>query len=273
MTKIIEIPKANQFLVKSSGGVRVHTLVSPTDMFANATHIIELPTQLIVIDGHFFAQYAAELRELANSLNKPVTRIYISHDHPDHYLGFGDAFSDVDVYALKETKEGIEQNGAKELKEKQSQMGDAIASKLNFPKFEVSVGTEIIDGTTFIFERLEQAESPVSLVIKLPELGVYIAQDVVYNNIHLFITGQTGGWKKALNDILADEGYDIILAGHGNPTDKNGVKEAIAYLDKVTEILRLAKTEEEYKTKILAAFPNHGAAVLIDIYLPYLFNN
>jgi glyoxylase-like metal-dependent hydrolase (beta-lactamase superfamily II) len=265
--------KGITFLVKSNGTVKVHTLVSPADMFANATHIIELPTQLIVVDGHFFAQFAAELKELAESLNKPVTRIYISHDHPDHYLGFGDAFPDIDVYALKEIKEAIEQNGAKELNEKQLQMGDAIASKLNYPKFEVVVGTEIIDGTTFIFEKVENAESPVSLVIKLPELGIYIAQDIVYNNIHLFITGQTGGWKNALNNILANEQYDVILAGHGNPTDRSGVKEAIAYLDKVTEILKIAKTGEEYKSKILAAYPQYGAAVLIDIYLPFLFNN
>ena len=265
--------KSTTFLVKSEGAVKIHTLVSPPEMFANATHVIELPTQLIVVDGHFFAQYASELKSLTDSLKKPVTRFYVSHDHPDHYLGFGDAFPNTDVYALKEIKEAIEQNGSKELQDKQLQMGNAIASKLNYPKFEVTIGTEIIDGTTFIFEKVENAESPVSLVIKLPELGVYIAQDIVYNNIHLFITGETGGWKNALNNILAAEKYDTILAGHGNPTDKSGVLKAIAYLDKVTEVLQEAKTGEEYKNKILAAFPHYSGSVLIDIYLLYLFNN
>ena len=263
--------KATTFLVKSNGVVKVHTLVSPADMFANATHIIELPTQLIVVDGHFFAQYASELKELADSLRKPVTRLYISHDHPDHYLGFGDAFPDVDVYALREIKEAIEQNGAKELAEKQSHFGSAIASKLNYPKHVVTPGTEIIDGETFIFSKVINAESPVTLTISLPDLGVYIAQDIVYNNIHLFITGPTNGWRKALYNILNSGGYETILAGHGNPTDKSGVQNAIGYLDKVDEILNEVKTPEEYKAKLLAAFPNYGGAVLIDIYLPYLF--
>jgi glyoxylase-like metal-dependent hydrolase (beta-lactamase superfamily II) len=264
--------KATTFLVKDNGVVKVHTLVSPADMFANATHIIELPTQLIVVDGHFFAQYASELKELAHSLGKPVSRIYISHDHPDHYLGFGDAFPDADVYALKEIKEAIQQNGPKELAEKQSHFGAAIASKLNYPRYVVDPGTEIVDGEIFIFSKVLNAESPVTLTISLPNLGVYIAQDIVYNNIHLFITGPTNGWRKALYNILNAGGYDIILAGHGNPTDKSGVKNAIAYLDKVDEILNEVQTPEAYKARLLAAFPDYAGAVLIDIYLPYLFS-
>ena len=64
-------------------------------MFANTSHIIELPSQLILVDGQFFAPYAAELKDYVDRLGKPVTRFYISHEHPDHYIGFGDAFPDV----------------------------------------------------------------------------------------------------------------------------------------------------------------------------------
>ena len=102
-----QLPKASSFLITEKGNVKVHSLIAPDEMFANATHIIELPNELVLIDGHFFAQYAAEFRALADSLNKPITRFYISHDHPDHFIGMGDAFSDVDVYALKSTKENI----------------------------------------------------------------------------------------------------------------------------------------------------------------------
>jgi len=45
----------------------------------------------------------------------------------------------------------------------------------------------------------------------------------------------------------------------------------LAYLDDVASILKSAKTGEEYKKKILNDYPTYGAALLIDIYVPYLY--
>lgn len=87
-----ELPKASIFLAGQSNKIKIHTLVAPDEMFANTSHVIELPHELIIVDGQFFAPYAWQLRAFADSLKKPVTRFYISHDHPDHYIGFGDAF-------------------------------------------------------------------------------------------------------------------------------------------------------------------------------------
>lgn len=148
-----------------------------------------------------------------------------------------------------------------------------IASKLNVPKFEVKPGKEIIDGVTFIFEQSKHNEAETSLIIKLPQLGVYIAQDIVYNNVHLFITGNTDGWKTALNKIKTEKGYTTILGGHGKTADNSIIDKDIAYLSKVDEILKVAKTPDEYKTKLLEAFPEYAAPMLIDIYLPILFQS
>jgi len=98
------IPTGNSWTVTQNKDVKVHTYMSPTAMFANTSHIIELKNELIIVDGQFFAPYALELKKLTDSLGKPVTRFYISHDHPDHFIGFGDAFPNVKVYALAETK-------------------------------------------------------------------------------------------------------------------------------------------------------------------------
>jgi glyoxylase-like metal-dependent hydrolase (beta-lactamase superfamily II) len=266
-----QLPAATTYLIKDTGKIKIHTLVSPPDMFANATHIIELPTQLILVDGHYFAQYALEFRALADSLHKPITRFYISHDHPDHYIGMGDAFADVTVYALAETKESIEQNGQHELEDKQKKFGNLIASRLNIPSQIVQPGEEVIDGVRFVFEKVENAESAVALVIKLPEVGVLIIQDVLYHNTHLFLTGPSREWKAVMQHYHDAKGYDTILAGHGIPTDKNAFNSAITYIDKANAIFSTAKTAADFKQQLLAAYPNYAGAGLIDIYLPFLF--
>ncbi|SEK40037.1 Glyoxylase, beta-lactamase superfamily II [Chitinophaga rupis] len=264
-----ELRKAAVHLAVQDQRIKIYTLVAPPEMFANTSHVIELAHELIVVDGQFFAPYAQQLKMLTDSLKKPVTRFYISHDHPDHYLGFGDAFPDVQVYALEETKQHIEKDGREVLKQRQEQFGGIIAKTLNVPAHAQKEGKEVIDGVTFIFERSLDNEDAVSLVIKIPEVKTYIAQDIVYNKIHLFISGNLDGWRKALRKIEHESEYKIILPGHGEPAGPSILKEDLEYLDFVDKTLAASKSKEEYKSKILAAYPDYGGEKLIDIYLAY----
>ena len=209
------------------------------------------------------------MKKFTDSLGKPVTRFYISHDHPDHFIGFGAAFPNVKVYALAETKASIEQTGQNVLEQRQAQFGPLIATKLNKPSEVQPPGEETIGNVKFIFEKSLNNESAVSLVIKLPELGVYIAQDIVYNKIHLFIEGDTKGWINALNKIIKEKKYKVILSGHGKEGGAELLKENLNYLAYVNETILNSKNKEAYKARILKQFPEYGGVQLIDIYLNY----
>lgn len=264
-----ELPKATVVLSAKTKNVKIYTLVAPDQLFANTSHVIELLHELIVVDGQFFAPYGQQLRAFTDSLKKPVTRLYISHDHPDHYLGFGDAFPDVQVYALEETKASIEKIGQETLKARQQQFGAIIAKSVHVPTHVQEPGKEVIEGVTFIFEKSVGNEDPVSLVIKVPETKTYIAQDIVYNKTHLFISGSTDGWRKAIKQVQSEQEYTVILPGHGRPTDRSVLAEDLRYLDFVDKALDASRSKAEYKSKILAAYPDYVAAPLIDIYLNY----
>ncbi len=263
------IPTGSFWTVTQNKDVKVHTYMSPPAMFANTSHIIELKNELIIVDGQFFAPYALELKKFTDSLGKPVTRFYISHDHPDHYIGFGDAFPNVKVYALAETKTSIEQTGQGVLEQRQAQFGPMIATKLNKPSFIQQPGEETIGNVKFIFEKSLNNEAAVSLVIKLPELGVYIAQDIVYNKIHLFIEGNTKGWETSLNKIINEKRYKTILAGHGKEGGIALLNENLKYLAFVNETIMKSKNKEEFKSAILKKYPEYGGEQLLDIYLNY----
>lgn len=263
------IPTGTFWTVTQNEKVKVHTYMSPTAMFANTSHIIELKNEIIVIDGQFFAPYAIELKKFTDSIGKPISRFYISHDHPDHYIGFGDAFPNVKVYSLAETKSSIEKDGQGVLEQRKAQFGPMIASKLNKPSVIQNPGEEVISDVKFIFEKSTNNESAVSLVIKLPEIGVYIAQDIVYNKIHLFIEGNTKGWVNALNKILNENNYNTILSGHGIEGGKILLKENLEYLEFVEKTISKSKSKNEFKSIILAKYPNYGGEQLVDIYLNY----
>jgi glyoxylase-like metal-dependent hydrolase (beta-lactamase superfamily II) len=263
------LPTGTSWTVTQNKDVKVHTYMSPSAMFANTSHVIELKNELIIIDGQFFAPYALELKEFTEGLGKPVTRFYLSHDHPDHYIGFGDAFPNVPVYALAETKAAIEQAGQGVLEQRQAQFGPMIASKLNKPSVVQQPGEETIGNVKFIFEKSVNNESAVSLVIKLPELGVYIAQDIVYNKVHLFIEGDTKGWETALHQIMKEKTYQTILSGHGKEGGIELLKENLNYLAFVNETILKTKDKQEFKAAILKKYPEYGGEQLVDIYLDY----
>ncbi|MBF4472566.1 hypothetical protein [Flavobacterium sp. HJJ] len=263
------LPKASVIQSVKTKKISIYTVVAPPEMFTNTTHVIELPHELIVVDGQFFAPYAQEVKKLTDSLHKPITRFYISHDHPDHYLGFGDAFPNVPVYALEETKEGIEKSGQQVLEQRQKQFGPIIAKSLNRPTHVQKTGKEVIDGVTFIFEESLNNEDAASLVIKIPEIKANILQDIVYNKTHLFISGNTEGWRKAIKKEESEKKYTLILPGHGKPTDPSIFQTDLKYLDFVDKTLESSKSKEEYKAKLLAEYPDYGGDHLIDIYLTY----
>jgi glyoxylase-like metal-dependent hydrolase (beta-lactamase superfamily II) len=264
-----ELPMAGIVQSVKTKKINIYTVAAPPQMFTNTTHVIELPHELIVVDGQFYAPYAQQVKKLTDSLNKPVARFYISHDHPDHYLGFGDAFPNTAVYALEETKEAIDKAGQQVLEQRQKQFGGIIAKSLNKPSHIQKTGKEVIDGVTFIFEKSLNNEDAVSMVIKIPEVKTNILQDIVYNKTHSFISGSTVGWRKAIQKEEAQKQYSLILPGHGNPSDRSIFETNLKYLDFVDKTLSESKSKEEYKAKLLAQYPDYGGDHLIDIYLAY----
>lgn len=268
-SKAQQLPKGTTWTVTQNDDITVHTYMSPAKMFENSSHVIELKDQLIIVDGQFFAPYGAELKAFVTKLGKPVSRFYISHDHPDHYMGFGDAFPNVKVYALQETKESIAKNGKTLLAQRQQQFGPLMAKSLNIPSVEQKVGEETIGGIKFIFEKSKNNEAETSLIIKIPSMGIYIAQDIVYNNVHLFVSGDTKNWQKALYKILEEREYKTILAGHGKEGEKKLIMKNLEYLSFANESIKNSKSKEEYKSKVLAKYPNYSGEGLIDLYLAY----
>lgn len=69
-TQAQEIPTGTSWTVIQNKDVKVHTYMSPSAMFANTSHIIELKNELIIVDGQFFAPYALELKSCHRLISK-----------------------------------------------------------------------------------------------------------------------------------------------------------------------------------------------------------
>ncbi|TDO35605.1 glyoxylase-like metal-dependent hydrolase (beta-lactamase superfamily II) [Kribbella sp. VKM Ac-2527] len=249
--------------VIDAGPVRVHSYMSPDDSLNVTTQLIETPGRVIAVDAQYALGYADEVVAYAKGLGKPLDRVVISHAHPDHFHGaarFG-----APVHALAVVRDQIVAQG-----DGQDPGGTVIPVADFTPTHVIEPGTEVIDGVPFVFEAHSGGEASDELVIRLPEQGVLVAQDLVFNRTHLFLgNNDITGWQSAIDRLAADPAYDIILAGHGLPANRSVYAELSQYLMDARELL--GDDGEAYKKAIVDRYPDYRAPAMIDIANQYLF--
>lgn len=255
------------------GGVRLHTFISSftDDNIANATHIVESENKLVLVDGQFLVPYALKFREYADGIGKPIDRIYLSHRHPDHWFGLGAAFDDIPVHALAETIEFLKEHG-EDSRQDHWKMGNLAPDTVVIPEQVVSAGEEIIDGVRYVFDEVVDTEIDFLLTIALPDLGVFIAQDLIYSGTHLYLTQSMNHWAQVLQGMLFSD-YDVFLAGHGVPADRNEVARNIEYLTVAMDAAGKGLVNEDFKRFMLEQYPERKCPAIFDIYMPRLFGN
>lgn len=283
-------------ITKRAGNVRIHTFIASFtyDNIANATHIIESNNKLVLVDSQFLLPYATKFRDYADSLKKPIERLYVSHRHPDHWFGLGlpvrqdgPAFSDIAIYALPETITYIRDQGEAARKDHKLRMGDLAPDKILVPQNVAEPGEVIIDGVRYIFDKVEDTEIDFLLTIRLPEIGALIVQDLIYSGTHLYLYPGTlpdGGldlldrtknikhWIAVLQEMLSSD-YELFLPGHGFPADKNEVARNIEYLSAAKQAIDNGLTKGAFKEYMLRRYPERKCPGIFDIYLPRFFGS
>lgn len=259
-------------VAKQAGDVRIHTFVASfaANNIANATHIIESGSRLVLVDAQFLAPYARGFREYADSLGKPIDRLYVSHRHPDHWFGLGTAFADVPSYALPETASFIREHG-QDSRNDHWKLGDLAPERIVVPQEIAKPGEDTIDGVRYVFDEVTDTEIDFSLTIRLPDLGVYVVQDLLYSGTHLYLTKHLDRWIRVLADMLLTD-YELFLPGHGLPADKNEVARNIEYLAAASQAIADGLTDAAFRDFLLHRYPERRCPGIFDIYLPRLFD-
>jgi glyoxylase-like metal-dependent hydrolase (beta-lactamase superfamily II) len=249
--------------------VRIHTYTAPDDGWRVNMHLIELPTQIIAVDVQYTLRYAREVVDHIGTLGKPLTRLYVTHYHPDHLLGAA-AFA-APLHALAEVKAKIELVGDRVAADEHAKLGDIIPERAERPSRIVVPGMEIIEGTRFEFLRLRHAETEDALMIGLPDLRILITQDLVYNAVHVFIGEKAfDSWAATLKSYRALP-YDRILPGHRAPGGPELHAAMAYYLSVVRAALSEASGPADLKQRLISAFPEFSGRALLDHEMRFLF--
>src|ERR1700730_3717232 len=93
-------------------GFSINVFTSPDDQFWVNSVIIEGADEVMLVDAQLTKTNAERVLREIKATKKPLSTIYITHEHADHFLGlevFKEAYPDVRIIANPTVVERIEQ--------------------------------------------------------------------------------------------------------------------------------------------------------------------
>lgn len=249
--------------------VTIYTFTAPEKGWLVNSHIMEFPEQLFVVDAQYTLPFAKEVVRYAAGLKKPITRLYVTHYHPDHLLG-ASAF-DAPLSALSSVAEKIAAVGDRVAGEEHEKLGDEIPDKARRVDHRIEEGEEIVDGVRIVHQRLRGAETEDALVIAFPDSKTIIVQDLIYNQVHPFFGERRfQTWRAAIEEYRKLP-YEFVLPGHGKPGGVEIYDQMLDYVNFAEDALAKASDRADFRRRLLERFPKHGGVAVADHQLRFLF--
>ncbi|MEM9433871.1 MAG: MBL fold metallo-hydrolase [Pseudomonadota bacterium] len=243
----------------SKGGVTFHTYVSPGQAVHVTSHIVEFEDQLLLVDGTMLPPTAQEVSALIAATGKPVGLAYISHEHPDHWGG-ASFIEGVTYSTLPEIREGLR--------------GEATGGQWPEPVNvlnggDITLGMTEMSGVPVEFRHYADNEAPHMLVAVLPEQGVAIVQDIVYNGVYFAPGSDRKNWISTLEAMRDDPAFETLLVGHGMPTSRGELDTAIAYVKVLDDAMSNAASPDDAAAQIKASYPGYTGEFLLSLIPEY----
>src|SRR5262249_21722300 len=128
-----------------------------------------------------------------------------------------------------------------------------------------------LEGHDLVIVEVGHSDTDDTSVLHVPDLGLVVAGDVIYNGAHLYlgesvIVDGFEPWRRAIDKVEALEPRRIVC-GHQNKQLDDDAERTIAetrqYLDDADELLRTEPTAVAFFNAMVERYPNHLARTVL----------
>lgn len=208
---------------------------------------------VIVIDTGPSRLYGEQMLAAIRTItDKPIAKIYLTHHHPDHFLG-NQAFPGATIAALPETIQAIKAEGEGLSENMYRLVGDwMLGTEVVVPTEAVTASPVTQAGRTLDLIPVN-GHTAADLAILDRKSGVMFAGDVVFHNRTATTPHATlADWYLALETLKAQT-FQFLVPGHGPvETDGRSIEQTLAYLKWLEATLRTAAEEGMEMTEVMA---------------------
>ena len=128
-----------------------------------------------------------------------------------------------------------------------------------------------LEGHDLVMVEVGHADTDDNSVLHVPDLGLVVAGDVIYNGVHMYLAqsvavGGFGPWRDAIDKVEALSPRHIV-AGHQNKQLDDDAKRTIEqtrqYLDDADELLRTENTALGYFNAKIERYPDYLGRLIL----------
>jgi glyoxylase-like metal-dependent hydrolase (beta-lactamase superfamily II) len=224
----------------------------------------------VLTDPGMTADQARAVGDWVAGKGRNLTDIFITHGHGDHWFAAG-------LLAERFGARVVATEGTI------AQMHAGVASRPFLwdklyrdippsPVTAVSVpGNRLmLEGHDLVVVEVGHTDCVDSSVLHVPDLGLVVAGDVIYNGVHMYVGGSVavglGPWRAAIDTVEALESRHIVCGHQNRGLDDDAgrtIAETRRYLDDAEELLRTERTAVDFFTAEIERYPDHlGRMVL-----------
>lgn len=208
---------------------------------------------VVVIDTGPSKLYGEAMRAaIAEVTAQPVVQVYITHHHPDHYLG-NQAFDDVPIAALAGTIAKIKVNGEDLATNLYNLVGGAMAGTRSVaPTHIVEPGSRARFGQHELELIAGAGHTGSDLAVLDHTSGVLFAGDLAFHDRAATTpNARLSLWQDTI-DALASREFAVLVPGHGPVADSAApLQQTAAYLDWLEQTLRDAAANGLTMTEVM----------------------
>jgi glyoxylase-like metal-dependent hydrolase (beta-lactamase superfamily II) len=251
----------------------IKVFTSPDDQFWTNSVIIEGEHEVMLVDAQLTKTSAEKVLQEIKETKKPLSIIYITHEHADHFLGlevFKDAYPRVRIIANSAVVDRINKVYQEKIDKWQKILGSTATSQV--------VVIEKFEGSFIKFENSKievlksiQGDTDENTMLWILEQRILISGVVVFNNMHVY-TAETDAdarrkWSNSLNKIRELK-PSVVIPGHdkvGAPLDAStAVDFTENYLLAFDEELKKTKNPDSLINAMKARFPSADLLLAIE---------
>lgn len=196
--------------------VRTHTAGDPG--FRVNSHLVLGARDALLVDAQFTRSEARKLVEEIRASGRELRTIFITHAHPDHYLGLETlvaAFPGARILARPETIAEMKETAPGKLSYWKGLYKDDLADRIVYP--QAFTGTELtVDGAKIELLAGGEGESAHATALYVPSLRAMITGDLVYSQVHFWLAEERPeSWLASLAKLRVARPVEQVLPGHG----------------------------------------------------------
>lgn len=237
-----------------------------------STTLIYGKNDAVLVDPPLTFDQANAVGDWVEASGKKLTHIFATHGHGDHWFTAG-------VLADRFGAKVVASEGTIEQMRLHVSIREIFWDKLwpgQIPPASVTAVTVpdnrfCLEGHDLVIVEVGHSDTDESSVLHVPDLGLVVAGDVIYNGVHQYLGESANGgrdaWRKAVDTVKALQPRWVV-AGHKNKVLDDDAARIIAetrqYLDDADDLLAKNSTACDFLDAMLKRYPNRrlGATTL-----------